>query len=96
MKSKKLHILAATLFLSGIANAQFITDERVISFENGTSTENVSASKGNFFLSGEHYKDGKSSLKWNYRGKEDYLSIKKDLKFELKSFLESILCLDLL
>ena len=84
MIPKKTYLLSALLLMAASASAQFITDERIISFEDNCSINGVSAYNGNVSLSESHFKDGTSSMKWDFSGKGDYISLKKDLKFEYK------------
>lgn len=61
--------------------AQTVKNERLLSFEEESVPEFITATTSQLTVSGDHYRDGRYSLAWTF-GPESVLSIRKDLKFE--------------
>lgn len=61
--------------------AQTVKNERLLSFEEESVPEFITAATSQLTVSGDHYRDGRYSLAWTF-GPESVLSIRKDLKFE--------------
>lgn len=76
-------ILAASVLLSGRSEAQVVDyglANGVLSFEDGTDP--AQCSKGSALsVSQEHSKLGASSLKWGWRKKDQYISIKGEIPY---------------
>lgn len=61
--------------------AQTVKNERLLSFEEESVPEFITATTSQLTVSGDHYRDGRYSLAWTF-APESVLSIRKDLKFE--------------
>ena len=76
-------ILAASVLLSGRSEAQVVDyglANGVLSFEDGTAP--AQCSKGSALsVSQEHFKLGISSLKWDWRKNDQYISIKGEIPY---------------
>ena len=76
-------ILAASVLLSGRMEAQVVDyglANGVLSFEDGTAP--AQSSKGSALsVSQEHSKLGSSSLKWDWKKKDQYISIKGEIPY---------------
>ena len=76
-------ILAASVLLSGRSEAQVVDyglANGVLSFEDGTAP--AQCSKGSALsVSQEHSKLGSSSLKWDWKKKDQYISIKGEIPY---------------
>lgn len=71
------------MLLPANATAQLVKDERLISFEEAQVPAFIKANDSKLAVSDEHYRDGGQSLSWTFEPNA-VLSIKKDLKFEVK------------
>lgn len=72
------------MWLSANGHAQFVKNERLLSFEEQQLPAFITSSSGSrLAVSGEHYRDGGQSLSWTFQPNA-VLSIRKDLKFEKK------------
>lgn len=80
---KSLIGLFIALGCCSVVNAQFVTHERLLSFEEKEVPSCIETTKGETALSGTHFKDGSHSLQWSFQP-EGTLSFKKDLMFEPK------------
>jgi chondroitin-sulfate-ABC endolyase/exolyase len=78
-----LLIMLAWCFAPTGAKGQLYNDPRMLSFENNDELKTVQAEKSQVELSTVHYKNGKSSLQWNFQPGAT-LSFKQDLQFEPK------------
>lgn len=74
-------LLALCMPLQG--EAQTVKNERLLSFEEESVPEFITATTSQLTVSGDHYRDGRHSLAWTF-SPEAVLSIRKDLKFEQK------------
>lgn len=83
MKSKVTTLFAILFFISSVVYSQFITHERLLSFEQDQVPDYITAISSEITISPRHYKDGKNSLAWQFHPGGE-ISIKKDLKFEKK------------
>lgn len=71
------------MLLPANATAQLVKDERLLSFEAAQVPAFIKANGSKLAVSDEHYRDGEQSLSWTFEPNA-VLSIKKDLKFEVK------------
>jgi chondroitin-sulfate-ABC endolyase/exolyase len=86
MKNLKLVqniIFCLALSLPMWGNAQVTRNERFFSFEKGDALSMIHGEHSTWGLSTIHYKDGKSSMKWDFDSHSS-LSIRKNLLFEKK------------
>ena len=79
--------VVAGLFLCSLCSvdtsAQFVKNERLISFEESQIPAYLEGKASQLGISDEHYKDGKQSLSWTFEPGA-ILTMKRDLKFEYK------------
>lgn len=79
----RILLLLGILFPIHTSAQWFITHERLLSFEDEHLFSSLSAFQSTFRLSTDHYKDGNSSLEWDFEP-GGTLSIHKNLRFEPK------------
>lgn len=83
IRLKPLLILVTSILPLFSLSAQLIEHERILSFEETSVPSYITCTESTASISGLHYKDGKSSLAWEF-APNGILSISKDLQFEKK------------
>lgn len=77
-------LASAVLFIAPIlAKAQFVTHDRLLSFEDKNVPSYVSCTASEASVSGDHFREGTHSLRWDYRPGA-VLEVNRDLGFEPK------------
>ena len=75
-------LASAVLFIAPLlAKAQFVTHDRLLSFEDKNVPSYVSCTASEASVSGDHFREGTHSLRWDYRPGA-VLEVNRDLGFE--------------